>query len=166
MFWNMLMNRAFCSIMQHVGRATFSTTICKSMFTLLLFNCCRYSFNKVHLGTLKCHESNILTLKQPIRLQHLKQSKEKITLPPNILLNICKTISFSLNFSSNVYFPDFLRIFVITCNHRSLHTQPAPHPHAAFYSGLCRACVSVQLPWSRTSCPSHYTINTGDPLPL
>ena len=39
------------------------------VFVLLLFDCCASSAKKYCLGTSKCHDCDLLTLHQPIRLQ-------------------------------------------------------------------------------------------------
>ena len=41
-----------------------------------LFDCCVPNVKKYRLGTSKCHDHNILTLHQPIRLQHFERGNE------------------------------------------------------------------------------------------
>ena len=50
----------------------FLATIHKPLFTYRLFDCCLSSIKKYRLGTSKCRDHDILTLHQPIRLQHLE----------------------------------------------------------------------------------------------
>ena len=54
----------------------FLAPIRKPLFTLHLFDCCVSSVNKYRLGTSKCHDHDILTLYQPIRLQHFERGNE------------------------------------------------------------------------------------------
>ena len=49
----------------------------KPLLTLCLFDCCVSSVKKYCLGALKCHDHDIFTLQQPIRLQHFEQGNEK-----------------------------------------------------------------------------------------
>ena len=46
------------------------------LLTLRLFDCCVSSVKKYGLGTSKCHDHNILTLHQPIRLKYFEQGNE------------------------------------------------------------------------------------------
>ena len=55
----------------------FLATIRKPLFTLHLFDCCISSVKKYRLGTSKCHDHDIFTLHQPIRLQHFERGNEK-----------------------------------------------------------------------------------------
>ena len=55
----------------------FLATIRKPLFTLRLFDYCLPSVKKYRLGTLKCHDHDIFTLHQPIRLQHFERGNEK-----------------------------------------------------------------------------------------
>ena len=47
------------------------------VITLRLFDCCVPSVKKYRLGTSKCHDHDIFTLQQPIRLQHFERGNEK-----------------------------------------------------------------------------------------
>ena len=55
----------------------FLATISEPLLALRLFDCCVSSVKKYRLGTSKCHDHDILTLHQPIRLQHFEQGNEK-----------------------------------------------------------------------------------------
>ena len=44
---------------------------------LLYVDCCVSSVKKYRLGTSKCHDHDIFTLHQPIRLQHFERGNEK-----------------------------------------------------------------------------------------
>ena len=55
----------------------FLTAIRKPLLTLLLFDCCVSSVKKYRLCTSKCHDLDIFTLQQPIRLQHFERGNEK-----------------------------------------------------------------------------------------
>ena len=61
----------------NVSDSPFLTTMRKPMLTLRLFDCCVSSVKKYRLGTSKCHDHDILTLHQPIRLQHFERGNEK-----------------------------------------------------------------------------------------
>ena len=54
----------------------FLTTIREPLLELRLFDCCVSSVKKYRLGTSKCHDHNIFTLHQPIRLQHFERGNE------------------------------------------------------------------------------------------
>ena len=56
----------------------FHATIRKPLFTLRLFDCCVPSVKKYRLGTSKCHDHNIFTLHEPIRLQHFERGNENV----------------------------------------------------------------------------------------
>ena len=53
-------------------------TIRKPLLALYLIGCCVSSVKKYRLGTLKCHDHDILTLHQPISLQHFERGNENI----------------------------------------------------------------------------------------
>ena len=57
----------------------FLATIREPLFALHLFDCYVSSVKKYRLGTSKCHDHDILTLHQPIRLQHFERGNEKIS---------------------------------------------------------------------------------------
>ena len=54
----------------------FLATIRKLLLTFRLLDCCVLSVKKYRLGTSNCHDHNILTLHQPIRLQHFERGNE------------------------------------------------------------------------------------------
>ena len=58
----------------------FLATIREPLLALRLFDCCISSVKKYRLGTSKCHDHDILTLHQPIRLQHFERGNENIIL--------------------------------------------------------------------------------------
>ena len=55
----------------------FLATIGKPLLALRLNDCCISSVKKYRLGTSKCHDHDILTLHQSIRLQHFERGNEK-----------------------------------------------------------------------------------------
>ena len=63
------------------------------LLALHLFDCCLLSVKKYRLGTSKCHDHDIFTIQQPIRLQHFERGNEntsstmKITTGANIQNN-------------------------------------------------------------------------------
>ena len=66
----------------------FLTTIRKSLLMLRLFDCCVSSVKKYRLGTWKCHDHDIFTLQQPIRLQHFERGNEKSECVDEALMNL------------------------------------------------------------------------------
>ena len=58
-----------------VSRNNMQTIVC--ITHVRLFYCCVSSVKKCHLGTSKCHDHDILTLHQAIRLQHFERGNEK-----------------------------------------------------------------------------------------
>ena len=46
--------------------------------TIVIFDCCVSSVKKYRRGTSKCNDAFVLTLHQPIRLQHFEINNEKI----------------------------------------------------------------------------------------
>ena len=54
----------------------FLTTISEPLLALRLFVCCVSSVKKYPLGTSRCHDHDIFTLHQPIRLQHFEGGNE------------------------------------------------------------------------------------------
>ena len=57
-----------------------NTQTIDNLFTLRLFNCCVSSVKKYRLGISKCHDHDIFTLHQPIRLQHFERGNENETM--------------------------------------------------------------------------------------
>ena len=57
--------------------SSFLATIREPLLALRPFDCVK----KYRLGTSKCHDHDILTLHQPIRLQHLERGNEKTGIP-------------------------------------------------------------------------------------
>ena len=60
----------------NVSGLTLFATIRKPLLALRLFDCCVSSVKKYRLGTSKCHDHDILTLQQPIKLQHFERGNE------------------------------------------------------------------------------------------
>ena len=54
----------------------FLATIRKPLLALRVFDFCVSSVKKYRLGTSKCHDHDIFTLHQPIRVQHFEQGNE------------------------------------------------------------------------------------------
>ena len=60
-------------------------TIHKPLFSLRLFDCCVSSFKKYRLGTSRCHDHNIFTLHQSIKLEHFERGNENKESPSHDL---------------------------------------------------------------------------------
>ena len=78
-------------------------TIREPLLALRLFDCCVSSVKKYRIGTLKCHDHDILTLHQPIRLQHFEWGNENYSsqlkatcLHPKSLMKFCWACSSSV----------------------------------------------------------------------